>query len=59
VKNKYRIVKDNYCGYEVQVWRWWFPVWTATGVHGHFTNTFVSIEEAEEFAKSSGVVKYI
>lgn len=59
MKNKYRIVRDSYCGYEVQVKRWWLPIWSAIGVRGHFTNTHVSIEDAEQFAKSSGVVKYI
>jgi hypothetical protein len=59
LKNKYRIANDSYCGYEVQVKRWWFPIWTALGVHGHLTNTHVSVEKAEEFAKNGGVVKYI
>ena len=27
-KNKYRIVTDNYAGYEAQVKYWWFPfIW--------------------------------
>lgn len=25
-KNKYRVVQDNYAGFEAQVKFWWFPV---------------------------------
>ena len=32
---QYRIVRDTYNGYEVQVRRWWFPVWVQLG----FCNT--------------------
>ena len=27
MKNKYRIVSDNFQGFEVQIKRWWFPFW--------------------------------
>lgn len=43
---KLRIVSDNYCGYEVQVWRWWFPFWVEAG----FTNTHATLEGAERWA---------
>lgn len=52
-----RIVEDCYAGYEVQVWRWWFPFWLQYGV-----NTFPSIERARKFAKSvlvNRVVEYV
>jgi hypothetical protein len=49
--SKYRVVKDNYNGYEVQVWRWWFPFWCELGG----TNSFESLEEAVEYAKCGGV----
>lgn len=26
-KNRYRVVEDNYLGYEAQVKFWWFPIW--------------------------------
>ena len=56
---RYRIVRDSYCGYEVQVWRWWFPFWLQCG----FVNTHATIEAAEAYArrKVSGraVVKYL
>lgn len=32
---RYRIVHDNYLGYEAQVWRIWWPMWTQL----YFTNT--------------------
>lgn len=47
MKNEYRIVTDAYAGYEVQVRRWWFPLWMQV----NFTNTHRTPEEAEEYAK--------
>lgn len=47
MRPRYRIVRDIYCGYEVQIWRWWFPFW----VMADSCNTFSSIEKAEEFAR--------
>jgi hypothetical protein len=41
-RNRARIVTDLYCGYEVQVWRWWFPFWIQLGC-----NTQSTIEAAE------------
>lgn len=38
-----RIVRDKYAGYEVQVWRWWWPFWT----EADFMNTHFSVERAE------------
>lgn len=46
-----RIVRDNYAGYEVQVWRWWFPFWLQAWNTGP-TNTHSTIERAELFAKN-------
>lgn len=47
----YRIVRDEFCGYEVQSWRWWFPFWTqCPGRCGNECNTHVSIERAEAWA---------
>lgn len=45
MKTRYRIVKDRYCGYEVQQWRWWWPVWTTCA----FSNTHISVERAERW----------
>lgn len=69
-KNRYRVVTDNYLGYEAQVKFWWFPVvWfqldsscVTLGM-----NTCASIEAAERiisgskahFPFESKVVKYV
>ena len=45
MKRKYRIVKDNFCGYEAQQWRWYWPFWTQLG----FVNTHTSIEDARAY----------
>jgi hypothetical protein len=52
-KTHYRIVRDRYCGFEVQQRRWWWPVWTMCG----FTNTHSSVERAEQWLEGyRGVV---
>jgi hypothetical protein len=43
---KYRIVTDNWAGFEVQTWRWWWPFW----IQGT-TNTHGSVEAAEAYAR--------
>ncbi len=52
----YRIVRDNYNGYEVQSWRWWWPFW----IQGR-TNTHSTVERAEEYALActKRCVKYL
>jgi len=52
----YRIVTDEYSGYEVQSWRWWWPFW----VQGS-TNTHNTIEKAEACARARArrVVKHL
>jgi hypothetical protein len=60
-KNKYRIVKDCYCGYEAQVKFWWFPL-CYFQMHNHTgCNTWSSVEQAENFIKnkSNKVVKKV
>lgn len=44
---EYRIVRDRYAGFEVQKRCWWWPFWVQVG----FSNTFISVERAEEFAR--------
>ena len=44
---KYRIVTDEWAGFEVQSWRWWWPFWIEVGG----TNTHRTIQAAEEYAK--------
>ena len=58
-ENRYRIVRDGFSGFEVQIKKWWFPVswWQCS-----WTNTHTTIEAAEQFAvkhKSGLVVKYL
>lgn len=57
MKNEYRIVTDGYLGFEVQIRRWWFPVWLEVGV----SNTYSTAESAERFAEGHAdkVVKYL
>lgn len=57
-KNKYKIVRDDFCGYEVRIKRWWLPLWYQAG----WTNTHSSVEKAREYAKSHSqnhIVKYL
>lgn len=56
MRNEYRIVRDIYAGYEVQVRRWWWPLWMEIGC-----NTQANIEKAEEYANrhAQGSVKYL
>lgn len=65
--NKFRIVSDNYNGYEVQIKKWWFPFYVQCWEDGYHTNTFSSIDEAKEWVKTgwgkrtekSKVVEYL
>lgn len=43
----YRIVTDVYSGYEVQIWRWWWPFWAQAGR----VNTHSTVEKAEHYAQ--------
>lgn len=53
LKNKYRIVTDQYNGYEAQVKFWWFPIiWWQMHNYGGITNTFSSIYGAKQFIKA-------
>lgn len=44
--NRYRIVEDDYNGFEVQVKRWYFPFWLQLWEDGT-TNTHPSISDAK------------
>ena len=46
MSREYRIVHDEYLGFEVQHRTWWWPFWRETG----FSNTHLTIERAEAFA---------
>jgi len=45
---KYRIVSDEYCGYQCQVWRLWFPFW----VEMNFVNSHISLESEIDYIKN-------
>jgi len=57
MKPRYRIVTDNYAGYQVQVWHWWWPFW----VQAAFSNTHSTLERARKFAKNHAnrIVEYV
>ena len=44
---EYRIVSDNYSGYEVQIRRWWFPFWCCID-----SNTHTTTERAQSWAEA-------
>ena len=52
-KTEYRIVRDNFLGYECQHKRWWWPFWTQMG----FTNTHRTIEEARTYIDKWKIVE--
>lgn len=60
-KNKYRIVKDCYLGYEARVKFWWFPLCYFQMDYNYGTNSWASVEQAENFIKnkSNKVVKKV
>lgn len=45
MSREYRIVRDNYNGFEVQSRCWWWPLWTQGESNSHST-----IEGAEAYA---------
>lgn len=47
VWKRYRVVRDNYNGYEAQVWRVWWPFWVM--VNG--CNTVPSVDMAERLCR--------
>ncbi len=49
---RYRIVKDNYLGYECQKWRLWYPFWCQMD----FCNTHHTIDGAIAFIENQGSV---
>ena len=48
--NKYRIVRDRYLGYEVQVKFWYFPIiYFQCHYGGYIQNTFSTLDTAKDF----------
>jgi len=49
-KTRYRIVTDQYLGYEVQSRRWWFPFWIQCGDGRYcYSNTHQTVDAAKAF----------
>lgn len=53
---KYRIVADEWAGYEVQIWRLWWPFWVQCGDRGKKANTHPTIQDAENYAKKHSML---
>lgn len=45
---RYRVVTDNYKGFEIQYRFWYIPFWAQADLNGKGANTFSSPEEAKE-----------
>lgn len=52
MKTRYRIVTDDFAGFEVQIKRWWLPIWFQCHHRGMFINTFGTQDKALEFIKA-------
>lgn len=54
---EYRVVEDNFAGFEVQARRWWWPFW----LECDFCNTHPTVEAAERWAErhAQRTVKYL
>lgn len=48
--SRYRIVRDDYAGYEVQRKVWWWPFWCQVS-HLAGVNTWPTLESAERYAR--------
>lgn len=60
MKNKYRIVRDRFAGYEAQVKFWWFPVvWFEMHNSPNLTNTHRSVEAARDFIERKRKKKFV
>lgn len=51
--NKYRIVTDQFLGYEVQIKVWYFPGWWQVGI-----NSFREMEGAEKYVEELKTPKF-
>jgi hypothetical protein len=50
MKNKYRIIKDDYNGYEAQIKYWWLPfLWIEMHEPGFICNTWETLDRAKNF----------
>ncbi len=49
MKNKYRIVNDDFAGYEVQIRYWWLPFFWFQKWHNGTINTWANIIDAKKW----------
>jgi hypothetical protein len=56
MKNRYRVIRDKYCGFEAQVMYGWFPFrWSQI----NYCNTSTTLEMAKNFIEiHKGIVVY-
>lgn len=52
IRGRYRIVTDNYAGFEVQMWSIFWPFWTQVSTAYDKTNTHLTIEMAKLFIEN-------
>ena len=51
-KNKYRIITDQYNGFECQKKLWWCPFWFQM----NHSNTHATLDGAKKYIENDGVV---
>jgi hypothetical protein len=56
---RYRIVNDNYLGFEVQSRRWWWPFWIECHGSIYRSNTHSTIESARKFIDGKTKSKFV
>lgn len=49
---KYRVVRDDWSGFEVQEKSWWWPFWVQSRRGGAYANTHKTLEAAKDFIAS-------
>lgn len=52
-ETRYRVVRDQYSGFEAQCRVWWWPFWTQMGWGG---NTHSTLEKAQNYCMENGRV---
>jgi len=51
-ENKYRIIEDDFSGYEAQIKYWWFPLlWFEMNEPGFMSNTWHTLDRAKSFVE--------
>tara|TARA_R110001592_G_scaffold198471_1_gene446709 strand:- start:271 stop:456 length:186 start_codon:yes stop_codon:yes gene_type:complete len=54
---KYRVVTDEHCGFQIQVWRLWLPFWLEQGFLGNTHHTKeLAIKQVEKLKNKNEVI---